>query len=275
MRATNTRSGQADLAIVEWGDGASHVVALHPGVGDSRIWQWCAPAWAESGHHVVAYDRRGFGETEYQPEPHDALGDLMAVMDATNAKPAVIVGNSLGGGLALDLALIHPDRVRALVLIAPSPSGYPTDEWPLSEAEAAQDQLVEDASESGDLELVNRLEIRYWLDGTEQDEGRVSGAARELMRDMNGRALNAGPVGEAADGPPAWPRLAELDVPTLVVAGGYDLPGVLQICSRIAELAPRSELAVIDKAAHCPSLDAPDELNRLILRFLGALPPTV
>ena len=117
-------------------------MALHPGVGDRRIWQWCAPVWAEAGLRVVAYDRRGFGDTVYEAEPHDDLADLLAVTAATDARPAVVVGNSRGGGLALDLALAHPDHVTALVLIAPSPSGYPSDEWNVVAAEAEQERAL-------------------------------------------------------------------------------------------------------------------------------------
>ncbi len=123
VQVAMTRSGRADLAVSVWGDTGTPILALHPGVGDSRIWRWCAPAWAAAGHGVVAYDRRGFGETRYEEEPHDDIADLLAVTSATGASPAVVVANSRGGGLALDLALAHPDHVAGLVLIAPSPSG--------------------------------------------------------------------------------------------------------------------------------------------------------
>ena len=89
------------------------------GTGDRRIWQWCAPVWAEAGHRVVAYDRRGFGETVHVAEPHDDLADLMAVTAQSDARPAVVVGNSRGGRLALDLALAHPDHVTALAWALP------------------------------------------------------------------------------------------------------------------------------------------------------------
>jgi pimeloyl-ACP methyl ester carboxylesterase len=250
-----------------------NIVALHPGVGDSRIWERCAPVWAAAGFRTIAYDRRGFRETRWQPERYDDLADLLAVTSEMASRPAVIVGNSLGGGLALDLALAHPDHVLGLVLIAPAPSGYPTDDWPITEAEAAQDALVEDAARSGDLDLVNRLEVRYWLDGTEQPEGRVQGTARDLMVDMNGRALTAQPTGEALQREPAWPILDRIRIPTLIVAGEHDLPGVRQICERLGEGIAGAQVVTISDTAHCPSLDQPDALNELVLDFLGSLPP--
>lgn len=75
-------SGGAKLAVTMWGAGGVPVVALHPGVGDRRIWQQCAPSWVNAGHVVVAYDRRGFGATTAVEEPHDDVADLLAVIAA-------------------------------------------------------------------------------------------------------------------------------------------------------------------------------------------------
>lgn len=274
MKRTYIPSGRAELALTRWGCEGTPIVALHPGVGDSRIWQWCAPPWADAGHRVVAYDRRGFGESRYEEEPHDDLSDLLEVTAATDARPAVIVGNSRGGGLALDLALAHGDHVVGLVLIAPSPSGYPVDDWPTTPAEACQDQLIEKAEDAGDLDLVNRLEVRYWLDGVDQPEGRVLGPERDLMTAMNGRALRAEPIGEAAPRRPIWPILEQINVPTLVVAGEHDLPGVRLLCTRLAAGLPNARLVTIRNTAHCPSLDQPEALNRVMLEFLSGLDAT-
>ena len=264
-------SGSAKLAVSEWGGGGPSVVALHPGVGDRRIWQWCAPVWAAAGFSVVAYDRRGFGETEYRPEAHDDLVDLRMVTAATDSRPAVIVGNSRGGGLALDLALEFPQDVAALVLIAASPTGYDYGKWPTAPAEAEQDELVEAAEASGDLDLVNRLETRYWLDGVEQPEDRVGGPARDLMLQMNGEALRAGPVGEGIERSGAWDRLGEIGVPVLVVVGECDLPGIRLQGAQLCDAIPGAVMAVIEQSAHCPSLDQPDQLNTVVVDFLRSI----
>ncbi len=262
-------SGSAQIHVAAWGVTGPAILALHPGIGDSRVWQWCAPEWADAGYRVLAYDRRGFGETGYVAENHDDLTDLLAVTKATGSIPAVVVGNSRGGGLALDLALAHPDHVSALVLIAPSPTGYDYANWPTSLAEAAQDDLLATADAAGDLDLLNQLEVRYWLDGVEQPDGRVSGCARNLMLEMNGRALHASPIGVPATRTEAWGRLSELDIPVMVIVGEYDLPGISQQCSEIADAIPSARLAAMPGSAHCPSLDSPAELSALVLDFLN------
>lgn len=251
------------------------LLALHPGIGDRRIWRWCAPTWAAAGHRVVAFDRRGFGDTAYRPGPHDDLADLAAVMSATGTGPAVVVGNSRGGGLALDLALDHPELVRALVLIAPSVSGYPSERWEESPAETELDRLIEAAEAAagagGDRDEVNRLEVRYWLDGTDQPEGRVTGEARALLVEMNARVLAATPPGPATEREPAWPRLDQVTVPTLVVLGQHDLPGFARLGAELVADLPDGRLVTVPDAAHCPQLDQPDRLNELVLGFLAGL----
>ena len=271
VRTFHVDNGQARLAVYGWGDAGPPIVALHPGVGDSRIWQWCAPVWADAGHRVIAHDRRGFGDTRYEPEPHDDVDDLLAVTAAAGAQPAVLVGNSRGGGVALDYALAHPDLVTALVLIAPSVTGYDDSNWPTSPGEAALDELIAAADESGDLDAVNRLELHYWLDGVEQAEGRVDGPVRDLMASMNGRALRARPPGQAVGHPANWGQLSRLRCPVLVAVGEHDLAGLAEQCRALADALPAGQFAVISGAAHCPALDQPDAVNELVLGFLRSL----
>ena len=90
------------------------VVFLHAGVCDRRMWAEQMQELAMQGYHVVAYDRRGFGETDSEDVPFNHVVDLEAVLDRLGLNGAVLVGNSLGGGIAIDFALEHSDRVAAL-----------------------------------------------------------------------------------------------------------------------------------------------------------------
>jgi pimeloyl-ACP methyl ester carboxylesterase len=121
-------SGRARLAGVEAGSedsGGPPAVFLHAGVADRRMWQDQIAAFAP-GRRVVAYDRRGFGETRGQPETFSHLDDLLAVLDQLGIASAVLVGCSQGGRIAIDFALTHPDRVAGLFLAAPAVTGAPS-----------------------------------------------------------------------------------------------------------------------------------------------------
>ena len=98
------------------------VVLLHAGVAGRRGWHAVAERLPGP---VIAYDRRGFGETPPGPEGFTHLEDLLAVLDAQAGGPAWLVGNSMGGALALDAAVTAPERIAGLVLIAPAVGGQP------------------------------------------------------------------------------------------------------------------------------------------------------
>lgn len=258
---TTVRSGAAELAVEATGQGTP-VVLLHAGVADRRSWRPLRPFLAQD-HRLVAWDRRGFGETAVDhPTPYDHLDDLVAVMDATGVERAVVVGNSMGGGIAIDAALEHPDRVAGLVLVGTAWHGGPYPDDP-PEVQAIVDELVA-ADESGDLDRLNELECRLWLDGPGGEPGRVTGPARELFLDMNGRALRAGELGDQQEHDPAWPRLASIDVPVAIVHGSLDEPSGLAVARIAATTLPDAELHVLDDTAHLPSLERPADLAAIV-----------
>lgn len=258
-------SGQARLAATVVGDG-DPVVFLHAAVCDSRMWRAQLDAVGAS-HKAIAYDRRGFGETRAEKENFSAVADLLAVIDAAgNGAPAVLVGCSQGGRVALDAALLHPSRVRALVLIAPAVSGAPE---PIHqpEIEGLMARLKE-AEQAGDLDRVNAIKAHLWLDGPLQPEGRVTGEPRRLFLDMNAIALRSPPIGSNLDVAPAFDRLGEISAPSPVIWGDHDFPYIQERCRHIATTMPHGSGHVLSGTAHLPSLERPTEITDLLATFI-------
>lgn len=244
------RSGSANLAVQVDGaaDGAP-VLLLHAGVTDRRSWSALS---SELGDAVraVRFDARGYGDTRAEPETGwSSSADAVAVLDALSIDRAVVVGASMGGATALALALAHPERVAALVLIGAAVSGSP--DRPLEPAVEELDAAIEEAEERDDLDAVNTLEAHLWLDGPGH-EGRVTGAARELFLDMNERALSADDPGDPADDVDAWSRAATIRVPAVVVVGEYDLAGVHDNARHLTTAIPGARLVSLPGTAHLP-----------------------
>jgi pimeloyl-ACP methyl ester carboxylesterase len=263
-------SGAARLAVETSGEGPPDVLLLHAGVEDQRSWAAVVERLSPAAR-CVSYDARGHGRTTYDAEPGwSPVADAVAVLDASGADRAIVVGASMGGRTAIDLALEHPDRVSALVLIGPAVRGAPTPE--LEEPVQTIDHALEAADAAGDLATVNRLEAHVWLDGPLQPEGRVGGPRRELFLEMNGRAIAAGDAGEKADLPDAWPRLAEIAAPVLVLVGEHDLRHVRGNARHLAATLPDSRLVELGGVAHLPHLEGDEATLAEIERFVTDQP---
>ena len=245
------------------------LVFLHAGVCDRRMWAAQIQELSAQGYHVVAYDRRGFGETESEDVPFNHVVDLEAVLDRLGLNAAVLIGNSLGGGIALDFALEHPDRVAALVLIDSAVSGFEAEDYP--DDIAALEDTLEYALGRGNLDHANRIEAHMWLDGPLEEEGRVDGPARELFLDMNLKRREKPELTHEEFPEPAVDHLDKITVPTLLVAGALDYPDVLEAHEFLAEEIEDSFNITIDDAAHLPSLEKPEEFNPILIEFLEAL----
>jgi len=268
-----TDSGSARLAYDVSGpeDPVHDVFLVHAGVTDRRSWQPLVDTLADR-HRCVRYDARGYGETSYEPEAGwSPVEDAVAVLDAAGAESAVVVAGSMGGAVALDLALAHPDRVRALVLIGSAVRGapYPEITDPQTADLVARAEVAEEAE---DWDQVNRLEAWIWLDGPTSEEGRVGGAARELFLEMNGRALRARDPGERAHVEAAWPRLAAITMPVLVMVGRLDVEDIRSVDEGLAERLPDARLLWLDGVAHLPHFEADPTTLREIADFVDGLP---
>jgi pimeloyl-ACP methyl ester carboxylesterase len=260
--------GDTRLHTERWpGDGPT-VILLHAGICDLRSWRATAELLAPLT--VVAYDRRGFGSSPGPDGEFRHVDDLHRVLDAVSPNdPAVLVGSSMGGGVALDLAVSAPDRVSALVLLAPAVSGAPDVEEVDADTQRLGD-LLDKAMDGGDNDEVNRLEMWLWLDGPTAPEGRVGGAARALALEMNAALLSRGESEHGgASGIDAWQSLEEVRVPTTVSCGDLDLPFFLDRCREIARRVPNADYTPLPGMAHLPYLEDPQQVARLLTRAVA------
>ncbi len=242
------------------------VLFIHAGIADARMWEPQAEAWADR-FDMIRPDLRGFGDSELPPAHYSNRADLIGLLDHLGVARAHVVGCSMGGTMAVDLALEYPERVERLVLIAGGISGSN-----LGQADAELFSDVEAADKAGDLDAVNRAEVRLWVDGPRRPEGSAPAAMRSLVLDMNGRSLHtdwASAEHQSLD-PPAISRLGDIGARTLVIVGDQDLPHASANADVIISKVPGARRATIKDAAHLPSLERPEEFNRVVLDFLLA-----
>jgi 3-oxoadipate enol-lactonase len=242
------------------------VLFIHAAIADARMWEPQAEAWA-THFDMIRPDLRGFGDSELPPVSYSSRKDLLGLLDHLEVERAHVVGCSMGGTAAIDLALEYPERVERLVLIAGGVSGSN-----LGAADAALFSDIEAADKAGDLDAVNRAEVRLWVDGPRRPEGSAPAVVRDLVLNMNGRALKTDWTSAEDQGidRPAITRLGEIRAPTLVIVGDQDLPHASANADVITSKVPGARRAIVKDAAHLPSLERPEEFNRLVLDFLLA-----
>jgi pimeloyl-ACP methyl ester carboxylesterase len=276
MPATQTQtgyvsSGNAKLYYEVAGEGRPFVM-IHAGVADSCQWN-NEFAYFASEWQVVRYDMRGYGKSEPVDGEFSHLSDLTALLDHLGIhEPAVVMGCSMGGGLAMDFALTDPERVRALIMAGSGPSGLKLDvPTPAKFADA------ENAYNAGDLDLVAEIETQIWFDGMGRTPQQVNPAMRRLAYDMNRLDLSheAKHLGKRVPdaSTPAAERLGEVHQPTLIIVGSHDTPYILAAADYMVGRLPSARKAVIEDAAHLSNMDQPDEFKGYVKTFLDGLPP--
>jgi 3-oxoadipate enol-lactonase len=244
----------------------STVILLHAGIADSRMWKPQQDALSAAGFRVLAPDLQGFGERRLAPEPFSHARDILTVLD----EPAVVVGSSLGGRVALEVAVLRPDLTERLVVLSPGLPG-----WSWSEEVRAGWAKEEDAFGRGDFEQAAEAALEVWLDRPGVRDSPAEPTMRAHVRQMLVRsyeqqatAWDEGAVEEDALDPPIQHRLGEIPCPTLVVVGELDVPDMQAIAGHVAESIPGASLVTIPGAAHLPSLEVPDRVNPHLLEFV-------
>ena len=244
-----------------------NVLLLHAGIADSGMWQPQVEVLETAGYRVLAPDLRGFGEHRLEPVTFSYLRDVEGLLDG----PTAVVGNSLGGRVALELALHRPDLVERLVAIAP---GLPGWEW--SDVTRAGWAEEETAFELGDFDAAAEASLRMWIDGPNRSPGDVDAGMRSKVRemvlrsyDMQQGAWEAGAREEELSGGPVNERLSEIRCPTLVLVGDQDIADMQAIAAHVAESIDDARLETIRDAAHLPSLERANAVNALLLAFLS------
>ncbi|MGH3009775.1 MAG: alpha/beta fold hydrolase [Gaiellaceae bacterium] len=244
------------LWYYEAGDGTP-LLLLHGGLGDSELWEPVVPFLSER-FRTIRTDLRFFGRSTGPAAPWSWQDDVIGVLDELGIDRVALVGLSLGGRVAIDVALAHPERLSALALVAPGLAGHQAS--PYTEEQAAR---YDSAESAGDVELMMAVDFEVWapLDADER-------IRRLWLGTPDANPLPDGVEPRSTPGPPAKERLGELAVPTLVVTVSHDPPGFQEIGPLIAREAPNARHVELD-SDHYVTLREPERVARTLLDFLS------
>jgi pimeloyl-ACP methyl ester carboxylesterase len=270
LRFFDVPSDVGPLSAVEGGEGPP-VLLLH-GLGASKLSLITTLAeLGSAGHRAIALDLPGFGDSAkplrggYHAKWF--ADRLTTALDALEVDRADVVGNSMGGRIALELGLRHPDRVRRLGLLCPSLAWHKRPSWaaalPLLRPELG---AIQPAPRAIVDPIVRRLVpesrdgwaavgVDEFLRGYLTPRGRVAfyAAARQIVLE---------------DPAKFWDRLTQLDVPSLFVWGRRDQLVPIAFARHVEEALPRAQHLELD-CGHVPQFEAPGATHRALKRFLA------
>jgi 2-succinyl-6-hydroxy-2,4-cyclohexadiene-1-carboxylate synthase len=236
------------------------VVLVHAFQMDAREWDEIAPTLAAE-HRVIRYDVRGHGRSASATQPIAAHDDLRDLLDELNVEHASLVGLSMGSGIVLDAALAYPDRVDRVVMVSPTVDGLPT-VVPFDWMTPIIAQVRAGAKDSA---------AALWWASSMMAGTRARGAAGERYHQVvldNARIWGENRANRLPLAPPAGQRLESLTKPLLVVVGQNDAAGIRQLAVTLTTRVKDARALTIRNAGHMISVERPEQLADLLLRFL-------
>jgi pimeloyl-ACP methyl ester carboxylesterase len=249
----------ARLHYVDAGSG-SVVVLLHGLADDVGVWESVMPALAER-HRVIALDQIGFGRSD-KPLLSYRAGTFVDFLDGflneLKIDRASLVGNSLGGWIAANFALAHPERIDRLVLC--DAAGYAAVPKTMDPRALNALRLAsrEDIRYLGPLTFHNK---RFYEDVDLAFKQRVTAGDNYTVNQLLDSMIRGEDV---LDG-----RLGAIHKPTLIVWGREDKLIPLNFAERFHKEITGSRLEVIDDCGHMPHVECADKFNHALLKFFG------
>ena len=257
------RFGQSEIYYEVAGSGEPTVVLMHGGLLNCHMWDEQFELLAKT-NRVLRYDASAHGNSTLPPDVYWDHADLRELMNTLEIERAVLVGLSMGGKVAIDLALEDPERVEAIVAVSSGLSGFRFE----SDFYLEYRDVMIQAWRAGEFDAVVEAFQRSWTDGPHRAPEDVDPEVREKVRSMARNDLEHAMEGRLID-PPAIERLEELTLPMLMVVGELDLPGIHDIANQVVAANPNAELVTIPDVAHMVNMEAPEAFNELLLGYLS------
>jgi pimeloyl-ACP methyl ester carboxylesterase len=259
------------VRFVRKGSGPA-IVLLHGFASSIYTWKDVLPVLARD-HDVMALDLPGFGQSDCPPDVSfdEYPGVVLGLLDRLGLRRATLVGNSMGGAVAVVVAAEKPDRVERLVLV--DAAGFNLEEknrpWPLRVVGSAPVAAVLDRMPLRRL-LVEASLRQVFFDHALVTGDRVDEYLEPLLRPGAPRAIRSLLASRSLRPDAVQRLLAEVRAPALILWGREDAWIPVSQADRFAEALPGSRLFVLDRSGHMPQEERPAEVARRIEEFLAA-----
>jgi 3-oxoadipate enol-lactonase len=272
QNATLTNTAEINGATIAYdvtGTGPA-LVLIHAGIADRRMWDEQIPAFSRN-YQVVRYDVRGFGESTMPPIEYAHHEDLAGLLDHLGIDQAHILGISMGGGVATEFAITHPEATKSLIRVS---ADFPESEISDVLKRAWDEMETREANGATQIELIE-LELDLWVDGPNRKPAPEREAIRQKIRQMNTAIFARATEQDAAKAigltPPTIEPLQKIHVPILNIIGDEDVPDMATAADLLERAIPTAKMVNFPDTAHMVTMERPEEFNEIVLNFLATI----
>jgi pimeloyl-ACP methyl ester carboxylesterase len=256
-------NGAVTISFSDDGSGAT-VLLLHGHTFDRRVWDPAISLVSDAGLRFVRPDLRGHGRSD-RPDSgyhvsHHAT-DVLAVLDSLAVERAAVAGFSFGGGVALELAVSHPDRVAAVGLVATTMPDRPFEDVFMDTLRRVARVVRSDG--------VKAAMLGPWMESplfahSLTKEG-ISDSIRSMVEDFPGAEFLATERDRVERSWTIPKRLAEISTPTRIMVGEHEMAGFRAYADEAAAEIPGATLEIVPGCGHLLPLEAPDTVAEMIV----------
>lgn len=260
------RLNGVDIAYEDTGVSEDVLLFVHGHPFDRTMWNPQSNHFSRNGWRVLAPDLRGYGlsgTARGQTKLETFSDDLIALLDHLAIEKAVIIGLSMGGQIAMEVARAHAARLRGLVLTATFSRSETED------GRRARYAMAERLESEGMQAHAEELLPRMLAPLTIAQDPKLARYVLEMMQRAPASGAAAALRGRA-ERIDYGPTLASLRLPTLIVSGGRDPFTTRSEVEQMHEVIAESVLLWIEEAGHMPNLEATSLFNATLQRFLEA-----
>ena len=269
-RAKEVTANGLSFHYLDWGnEGNQSILFLHGGLQQSHSWDFVAlPLCVD--YHVLTMDARGHGGSQWAPDGDYSLDahlrDLDGFVDALGLGPIIIVGHSMGGRNGYVFASLHPEKVKALVIVDTGPQMGTQGEARIRRFRELPDELdsyqefatrVQEYTGRPREQVLGAL--KYSI--RERPDGKWTWKYDKLLRTADYR-----PESWATE--KLWDCVASIQCPTLIIRGGESDIFSPEVMEKMLQVIPQSTSAVVQRAGHLVAGDNPVDFLKALRTFL-------
>jgi 3-oxoadipate enol-lactonase len=247
-----------------------NLLLLHAGLQNHTMWQPQVDELSKQ-YHVITIDLPHHGQTTGNDTTILVQEVLRIVLDSLHLSTVSLVGLSMGSNAVQDFIIAFPQRVNKAILISAGINGYDR-HYPIDAASMDWYIKFDTALKQHDMVAAAREFTKAWAEGIYRSSDSLQQPISKYvmattLTTLQQHYMEGWP--RLMENPPAMERIATIQVPVLIINGDKDLPYVTAVCSYLAKTIPNAKHVVMKDVAHMLNMEKPEELNKLIVAFLG------